>query len=134
MVVIEAISLINSIAAYAFSLETLSRYGNHLVIAIAAGMVFFHLLTINPAHKRRFALISIVLSLLISGVTLMFNYQKNGYLAGELYMSDLFSPSLRVSSDKPVDRFLAEAEKIKTRVDAERSKEVSNDGEDGDQD
>jgi hypothetical protein len=132
LVASEVVSLLISIAAYAFSLETLTRYDNHVAIAIMAGMVYFHLLTINPSHSRRFALASVLVALLGSGVMLMVNYQTSGHFAGELYMSELLSPSLKLSSDKPVARFLADAEKLKIKVDAERSKEVSNDGEDGD--
>jgi hypothetical protein len=131
LVVSEVVSLLLSITAYAFSLETLTRYENHVAIAIMAGMVYFHLLTINPGHTKRFALASVVVALLGSGVMLMVNYQTSGHFAGELYMSELLSPSLRLSSDKPVARFLADAEKLKIKVDAERSKEVSNDSEDG---
>jgi hypothetical protein len=132
LVASEVVSLLISITAYVFSLETLTRYENHVAIAIVAGMVYFHLLTINPGHSRRFALASVVVLLLGSGMMLMVNYQTSGHFAGELYMSELLSPSLRLSSDKPVARFLADAEKLKIKVDAERSKEVSNDGEDGD--
>jgi hypothetical protein len=36
---------------------------------------------------------------------------------------------LRLSSDKPVSQFLADAERMKGSVDVERSKEVGRDGE-----
>ena len=95
-------------------------------------MVYFHLLTISPGHTRRFALASILVSVLGSGMMLVFNYQTGGHFADELYMSELLPPSLRLSSDKPVAKFLADAAKMKVRLDAERSKEVAADGEDGD--
>jgi pSer/pThr/pTyr-binding forkhead associated (FHA) protein len=131
LIVSEVMSLLISVTAYAFSLETLTRYDNHVAIAIVAGMVYFHLLTINQSHTRRFALISVLVSLLGSGVALIVNFQTSGHLAGELYMSELLSPKLRLSSDKPVAQFLDEAAQLKAKVDAERSKEVSLDGEDG---
>jgi len=131
LVVIDVISLLKAITAYAFSVETLTHYGNHATIAIVAGMVFFHLVTVNPAHTRRFALTAVLSSILGSGVALMVNFQTSGHLADELYMSELFSPSLRLSSDKPADQFLVGVAQLKAKVDAERSKEVSLDGEDG---
>ena len=125
MIAIEIVSLLCSVTAYAFSLETLTRYGSHLMIAIAAGMVYFHLLTVNPGHTRRFVMASVLLSVLGSSVALMVNYQQNGSFADELYMSDLLPPALRLSSDTPVARFLDQAEKLKAGVDAARSKTVS---------
>jgi hypothetical protein len=92
-------------------------------------MVFFHLLTVNPNHPRRFALVAVVVSILGSGVMTLVHYQSSGRFADELYMGELLPPSLRLSSDKPVSLFLSEAGKLKAGVDAERSKEVGNDGE-----
>lgn len=131
LIVIETASLLSSIVAYAFSLEALTRYGNHILIAIVAGVVYFHLQTINSSQMKRFALISVFLSLLGSGVTLMVNYQANGRLADELYMGELLPPKLRFSSDKPVARFLDGVAQLKAKVDEDRTKEVSPEGEDG---
>jgi hypothetical protein len=132
LIVSEVVSLVLSLAAYAFSLESFTRYDNHAAIAVVAGMVYFHLLTINAGNTRRFALASALVLLLGSGLMTMVNYKTGGHLAGELYMSELLPPSLRLSSDKPVAKFLADAAKMKARIDAERSKEVANDGEESD--
>jgi hypothetical protein len=132
LIVSEVISLLISLVAYAFSLEVLTRYSSHAAIAVAAGMVYFHLLTINPGHPRRFALVAVIVSILGSGLIFIVHYQSGGKLADELYMSELLPPSLRVSSDRPIAQFLSEAVKLKAVVDAERSKEVGNDGDDGD--
>jgi hypothetical protein len=130
LVAIELVSLLLAIAAYAFSLETLSRYGGHVAVAIAAGMVYFHLVTVNPNHAKRSAIASLLLLVLGSGIALMFNYQNHGHLADELYMSDLFSPSIRMSSDKSIEQFIAETKQLKSEVDAERSKVISENGDD----
>ncbi|MBU1424778.1 MAG: FHA domain-containing protein [Gammaproteobacteria bacterium] len=131
LVVMEIASILESLAAYAFSLETLTRYGSHVAVAIAAGMVYFHLVTINPVHKRRrFAFVSVLLFFLGSGMILIVNYQSRGRLADELYMSELFSPGLRMSSDKTVDQFIAESKQLKSIVDGERGKMLGDDGED----
>ena len=134
MMMIELTSILLSVTAYAFSFEALTHYGNHAVVAVVAGMVYFHLLTINPGNRRRFALVSILLLLLGSGVALMVNYQTRGYFADELYMGELLPPSLRLSSNKPVAQFILEAGQLKSKVDVERTREVSLDGEDGEQD
>ncbi len=131
LVVMEIASLLESLLAYAFSLETLTRYGSHVAVAIGAGMVYFHLVTINPAHiKKRFAIISIFMFFLGSGMIMIVNYQSRGRLADELYMSELFSPGLRVSSDRTIDQFIAESKQLKPEIDAERSAMLSDDGED----
>ena len=132
LIVSELVSLLTSIAAYAFSLESLTRYDNYVAISIIGGMVYFHLLTINPNHPRRFAMTSVVVSLLGAGLMMLVNFQNSGHFADEMYMSELLPPSLRVSSDEPVAKFLGEAEKMKPIIDAERSKEVANDGEEDD--
>lgn len=133
LLVMEIVSLFESLLAYAFSLETLTRYGSHVAVAIGAGMVYFHLVTINPSYKgRRLAVASVLLFLLGSGMTLIVNYQSHGRLADELYMSELFSPGLRVSSDRTIDQFIAESKQMKSEIDAERSAMLSDDGENGD--
>lgn len=129
LVVMELTTLVLSFVVFAFSLETVSRYANHISLAIAAGMVYFHLVTINPNNTRRFAVAAVLLLLLGSGLTMMFNYQSRGHLSDELYMSDLYSPALRVSKDKTVEQFIAEAGKLKSGIDAERSKVLHDDGE-----
>ncbi len=126
---IEVISSLLSIAAYALSLESLTHYGSHIEIAIVAGMVYFHLHTINTNHTRRAALATVLVSLLGSAVMLMFNYQKSGHLADELYMSDLYSPALRLSADKPVGQFLDQAAQLKHEIDEARSKAASDGSE-----
>ena len=133
LVGIEFSSLAMSITAFALSLEVITRYGNHLSVLIAGVWLYFHLMTINSAQRRRNLLICAVLSVLGSAITLMINYQSKGYLADELYMSELMSPSLRLSGNNTVAQFLAEAEHLKSNVDAESIKVITADGEDGDE-
>ena len=129
MVAIELASLLLSLAAYALSLEMLTRYGGHVAVAITAGMVYFHLITINPNNVKRYAITAVILMLVGSGLTLIFNYQNRGALSEELYMSELFAPSLRLSADHSIDQFLAESGRLKADIDAERSKVLSDEGE-----
>ena len=113
--------------AYAYSLEFLTHYGEHVMMAISAGMVFFHLVTINPEHPKRFATLSVVLLFLGSGLILLNNYQREGRLAGELYMSALLPPVLRQSADQPVSKFFNETAILKSKVDRDRLKPLTND-------
>jgi hypothetical protein len=132
---IEIWSLVSSAIAYAFSSEIFTRYGSHGVIAIFAVMVFFHLRNIKPGRRRYFAVISIMVAVLCSGVKLMINYHFNGILADELVLHERLPPAARVSPDKPVSRLISDAERLKAKVDRERPKPVAGDeAESDDQD
>ena len=118
---IQTWSIFSSVLAYAFSLEIITGYRSHLVIAICATTVFFHLSTINPRLRRDFALTCVMLAVLGSGLTLMYHYSDTGRLAGELFMSERFPPAVRLSSDKPVTQIISDAKKLKARADEERT-------------
>jgi hypothetical protein len=57
-----------------------------------------------------------------SGIMLMINFHSNGLLADELFMHERLPPSVRLSPDKPVSKFISDAARLKTRVDEERAK------------
>ena len=115
-------TIASRVVAYAWSLEALTRYGSHVLVAIVCTMIFFHLSTIKPQHPRRFATTGLVLFLLGSGFILITNLQAKGSPADELYMSVLLPPAVRQSPDHTVDQFLANAARLKAAVDAERGK------------
>lgn len=116
----------SALLAYAWSAESLTRYGNLVTLAIACGMVFFHLLTIKPHHPRRFLTTATVMLLAGSGLMVMANLQSTGRAADELYMSVLLPPEVRHSEERSVDQFLADAGKLKAALDAARSESVKN--------
>ena len=117
--------IVSAIAAYAFSLEVFTRYGNHVEIAIAAAMIFFHLSTINAHRPRRFFITVIIVGVLGSGLTLVQNYQHQDRLADELYMHYLLPPSIRHSADESVTQFLDDAAKLRPKADEARTKSVA---------
>jgi hypothetical protein len=126
---ITAYKLVSSLLAYAFSFESITHYGSHVAILFAAGMLYFHLSTVQPNNARRFATSCLILALLGSGLTLISNEQRNGRMADELYMSVLLPPSMRVARDHSVDDFLGQVGGMKARLDAERIKNIKNDGD-----
>lgn len=130
MAAMEVWSLFSNTAAYALSLEVLSRYGSHVMIAITAAMVYYHLNTIKPRHPRRIATTAVILGLIGSSLMLMLNYQRYGQLSDELYMSQILPPAFRLSPDKPVEQFISDARNLKDKVDADRNKAVSRDEQD----
>lgn len=124
---IAAYKIVSSMAAYAWSLEWLVRYGMHVAIALMAGMVYFHLGTVRPQRRRYFASSCALLALLGSGLTLVGNLQASGRVADQLYMPLLLPPEMRASPDHSVDEFMAEAAAMKASIDAERLKHVEED-------
>lgn len=124
--------------AYAWSAEAFTRYGNLVTLAIACGMLFFHLITIKPHHPRRFAVSCWVMLVGGAGLMLMTNLQSTGRASDELYMSVLLPPEVRHSPDRSVDQFMADAAKLKTGADAARVRAVKDgtpetDDDDGDE-
>jgi len=111
----------SAVLAYAWSAETFTRYGNLVTLAIACGMLFFHLITIKPHHPRRFAVSCWVMLVAGAGLMLMTNLQGTGRAADELYMSVLLPPEVRHSADRSVDQFMADAAKLKIGADAARA-------------
>ena len=114
-------SLLSNAVAYAFSIEILTRYQSHTLIAILAAMIFLHLQHTKPYRTRSFALTCLSLSLLGSGIMLLLNYGSDHRLADELFMHTRFPPALRLSADQPVASFLDDAAGLKTKVDRARS-------------
>jgi len=119
--------VVSSMAAYAFSLESLTRYSSHVAIVIAAGVLFYHLNTVKPHNTRRFAVSCLILAILGSGLTLLSNEQRTGQLADSPYMSVVLQPSMRVSPDHSVDEFMGDVNALKARLDVERTKKVKDD-------
>lgn len=130
----EVWELLGNVIAYAWSQEWVVRYGNHMLIAIACCMIFFHLSTVRPRHPRRLAVGSALLLLLGSGLLLISNLQLYGRPDGDVvYMSVLLPPALRQSRDHTVDEFFAGAARLKPVADAARG-DVSGDEDDSDDD
>lgn len=111
-----------SAAGYAFSLEGLTRYGSHVVIAVVAGMAYFHLATVRPQRTRRLATVCAALALFGSGLVLIANEQRIGQVGDELYMSVLMPPEMRVSRDHSIDEYMGQVGAMKARLDVERAR------------
>ncbi len=120
----------SGLTAYAFSLESLSRYGNQGAIVVVAVMIFFQLMTVNPHLKRTLVVVSVVVALMGSSGVLMMNYYRYNRLADELYMSYRFPPIVRISGDKPVAQLIADTKKLKADIDRDRTKPVATSDED----
>jgi len=123
--------LVGSALAYALSWEVITRYESHVLIAIIATIVFFHLKHISPYRVRYLGMSCIAISVIGSAIILVINYSSGNRFSDELYMSVRMPPALRLSADKPVATLITAAEKLKSQVDIARTKDVSDDEEDG---
>ena len=112
--------LLAAMAAYAFSWEWLTRYGSHVAVATAAGIIYFHLATIKPPLRRRLRALCAGAAVLASSLVLIVNQQRHGRVADELYMSVLLPPQLRASPDTTVAEHMAQVEAMRRELDAER--------------
>lgn len=117
IVVLDVWGLLNTVFSYAFALEFLTLYSSHISLAICAGMVFFHLITISNQHRKTMLNICVILTLVGSGLILMVNYQRSGKFADELYMAQILPPALHLSADQSVDAFLHDAQSLKSALD-----------------
>lgn len=122
-----AAALLAATAAYAFSAEFITHYAAHLVTLLVAGMVYFHLRTVNPQHRGRFRWAAAGLAVLGSGLILTYNLQRTGRLADELYMAVLLPPEVRVSRDHGIDEFMREVEGMKEGLDRGRGRKPGED-------
>ena len=130
LLAMEVWELGSNVAAYALSLEVLTRYGRHMFIAIVCTMIYYHLCTIKPQHPRRFGLVAVVLAILGSTLILLSNLQISGRLADEAYMAVTYPPALRLSPDHTTDAFFGDAARLQRAVDAERGKATRGEADD----
>ncbi|MGP1630432.1 MAG: FHA domain-containing protein [Giesbergeria sp.] len=115
--VAEGLQMAAGLTAFAFSWETLSRFAHVLLLLVLAGGLYAHLAAVLP--RRRVGLAWMVAALVVLGVPAWLGAQwlDRMRLSDELYMSDLFPPSLRVAPAVPISQFLQETESLRGKLD-----------------
>ncbi len=121
----------SSVLAFAYSLDALTRFGSHVLILIAAGMLYYHLNTVKPHNARRFGVTCMFLALFASGLVLISNEQRTGSVADSPYMSVIMAPELRATPDHSVDDFMGDVQKLKARLDQERARKGGDGSDNG---
>lgn len=116
-----------SVLGYAFSAEAFTHYASHAATLLLAGMIYFHLCTIRPPHRRRYRWICAAMALLGSCLILAANVQRSGRFSDELYMWVLLPPELRVSRDRGIDQFMREVDGMKAQLDRGRGRKAGED-------
>ncbi|MDP3166018.1 MAG: FHA domain-containing protein [Hydrogenophaga sp.] len=115
--VADAVQLTTNLAAFAFSLESLARFDNALMVLVLAGGLYAHLATILP--RRRVGLAWTVVAVVALGVPSWLGAQwlNRMRLTDAMYMSSIFPPSLRVAPAVPVEQFLQDTEALRSKLD-----------------
>lgn len=113
-------SWISGTIAYAFSWEPLVTFSSHPTVFIVTFALYFNLTT--AGHKRPERLKSYLLALAIfsSAIILTSKYQSSKHFADELYMSNLYPPSLRMSKDQTPEEFMEDMGSLQEKVDKQR--------------
>jgi hypothetical protein len=127
LVALALLALLAAAIGYAFSLEAFTHYASHAATLLVAGMVYFHLCTVKPQNRRRYRWIAAGMAVLGSGLILIFNLQRSGRMADELYMAVLLPPEVRVSRDRGIDEFMREVEGMKEPLDRSRGRKPGED-------
>lgn len=125
-------SIVATFTGFVFSWEVVPRYRSHIQILCMGLMIYFHLITISTRYSRRKLWIVMLCAALASGSVLMSKYKSTGSFGDDLYMGDLYSPSLRLSKDISVDEFSKDAEQLKESLDKERLESLSGAEDDDD--
>ncbi|PUA27355.1 MAG: hypothetical protein B0W54_12275 [Cellvibrio sp. 79] len=127
LTVLELWEFFSGAIAYAFSLESLATFTSPPVIVICAFVLYFHLLTAGNKRPQRLQYYLTGLAILGIGITMAKQYQTSNHLADELYLSNLYPPALRISSDKSLETFTANMNALKAKVDEERKENPEKD-------
>jgi len=95
-----AIDLVGAAAqllAFSLSWPAASDFAFVAIYAIAAAMLYFHVLGVEPRRPARMRAVALGMFLAGTSLSLWFNHQNRDQLGDELYMSHLFPPSLRLA-------------------------------------
>ena len=118
-----------ALAAYMVDLPALSRIRDPVGVLILAAMVAHHLRLVVPAHPGRVRAGVALLALLAVAGQMGLQWQRNGRLFDEPYLSTLPPPALRLVSGRPPAALLDELRGLeaplaeRARVEAERDRE-----------
>jgi hypothetical protein len=95
-----AIDLVGAAAqllAFSLSWPALSDFSFIPIYAIAAGMLYFHVLGVEPRRPARMRAVALGMFLAGTSMVLWFNQQSRDQFGEELYMNHLFPPALRLA-------------------------------------
>jgi hypothetical protein len=105
------------LVAFALSWEWLTRAGEMLTLAIGCALVWAHLSLILPAHRHALAVGFATMFVVGTGLKLALNQQRTDRWFGQVYLSALGPPGLRVAPAVTPQRFLQEARALRAPLE-----------------
>jgi len=122
--------LLLPLAAFATGWALLSRVAPLVTAAIVCAMITEHARLVAPARRRVFQYGMAALFIVGVGLFLMRNQQTQDRLFGELYVSTLAPPALRLVGTVAPERFVNESQDLKATLDAHRKDQSDDDPDD----
>ena len=122
---IQLVSTGTHFLAFALSWPAISDFSFVGIYAVAAAMLYFHVLGIEPRRPARMRAVALGIFIAGSGLSLWFNHQARDQFGEELYMNHLFPPGWRLA--KPVDAatFVKGLEPLQATLDEKAKKRDS---------
>ena len=117
-------------AAYSFSLSWVSKYQLYVSYALIGVAVYFHMLTLRPLALQLARNAGIVFAVITTTLVALSHYSKDRSIAQSAYMDTLRWPSTRIANPVLSSRFVSEASRLQSAVDARRAEVPRADAED----
>jgi hypothetical protein len=118
---------LSGILAYAFSWESLVTFNSHPMVFVTAIALYFHLTTAGHKRPDRLKAYLLVLAIFSSSFILINKYQSSKHFTDVLYMSSLYTPSLRMSQNQSISEFMDDMRTLQEKVDEQREDKPEND-------
>ena len=101
-----AVTTLPALLAFALSWPWLTDFDFVGSIAVVAAALYFHLLAVEPARHHLLKWVAVTCAVVGVLLSLWFNVQRSDQFGGELYMSHLFPPALRLARPISTDAFI----------------------------
>jgi hypothetical protein len=117
--------------AFGLSWPALSDFTFVPIYAIAAAMLYFHVLGVEPRRPERMRAAAVGIFLAGTVLSLWFNHQNRDQFGDELYMSHLFPPALRLARPVDTQKFVNDLGSLQPTLDDKAKKRDSGGGDQG---
>lgn len=118
--------------AFSLSWPAVSGFSFVLQLAIAAGMLHFHALGLEPRRPTRLRTVAVAMFVASVALTLWFNHQNRDRYADELYLTHLFPPAFRLAQPADPEAFVQALQPLQARLDEKaRQRDAGADSLDG---
>ena len=108
--------------AFSLSMPSFSDFSFVLAYAVAAVMLYFHVLGIEPRKPGRMRAVAFGMFLAASALSLWFNDQARDQVGDELYMNHLFPPGWRMARPVDTDTFIKGLAPLQATLDEKAKK------------